>query len=886
MTSDPTRPTRAGFDDDELEALTRSLREFGFVQPVLARREDNTVIGGHQRLLAARRLGLQDRAGHLPRPLASSRRALLNLALNKISGEWDEELLARLLADLSASPTSTSRSPASARTSSTKLLQVAGRPREARARRVVRPRRRAGGRTCGTTRPSRATSGRWATTGSCAATPPTPSDVARLLGGTTGAMALHRPALQRRPRRPRRPAARASAGGASRTTPCRPSEWEAFVPRLGAQPPRQRRRRALHLHEHEGVAARLARPRGGRRATGRDTIIWAKDRFVLGRADYQRQYEPIWFGWREGAKHYWCGDRDQGDVWTIDAAVATPTLHPTMKPLALDRAGDREQQPRRGVRPRPVPRLGQHADRLRAHRASLLRHGDRPRLRRRRRARWERFSGLTAEKADGSSRYPRRRGRRRDLPCLGILAQPGDVHAPVDRAHPTQSVLLAGLLREVLDRRVVRARCRSGPSRCSGGSWSWPWWPPSMRSRSSGVMPSIHHSDGDGCKAGPDPHDERIVSSAGSCAPAEVADGDPLRRAPARWPSVRRATDPGRALLPLALARARGRGRGGRRLGGLRRKRERTVAGAYELEGLASVPALRRLLEVVAVDTLSLDNGIARSRVLIALVAAAAKLIELGEIEERLSRLEAAAATAPQPPVFPLPDSARGGPPVRPSGDSTASRGASAEGRLLAWLAEAHQHGSLVDYAAWLVDRPPPRPPVRLHNQALRSARIRMRASPPTNTFAAEDQVLRDTALLFDLVLVMNGEAEQALREGGLRDRLLVWQMRATSAESHEPGRRADEARGLSMAKRWAEWRAGVVGLRSAFQTRGRRFPRVGGSLLRRTGRPVPRDRGALGEVVGRGRRYPSWRWCRSWRADRLMCLPRPTRSGQSRSGC
>lgn len=46
--------------------------------------------------------------------------------------------------------------------------------------------------------------------------------------------------------------------------------------------------------------------------------------------------------------------------------------------------------------------------------------------------------------------------------------------------------------------------------------------------------------------------------------------------------------------------------------GGLRRKREGTVAGAYELEGLASIPALRRILEIVAVDTLSLDNGTAR----------------------------------------------------------------------------------------------------------------------------------------------------------------------------------------------------------------------------------------------------------------------------------
>ena len=79
------------------------------------------------------------------------------------------------------------------------------------------------------------------------------------------------------------------------------------------------------------------------------------------------------------------------------------------------------------------------------------------------------------------------------------------------------------------------------------------------------------------------------------------------------------------------------------------------MAGAFELEGLASVPALRRILEIVAVDTLSLDNGIARSRVLIALIAAAAKLIELGEIEERLARLEAATAERANPtPVFPM----------------------------------------------------------------------------------------------------------------------------------------------------------------------------------------------------------------------------------------
>jgi DNA modification methylase len=63
-------------------------------------------------------------------------------------------------------------------------------------------------------------------------------------------------------------------------------------------------------------------------------VIWAKNTFTLGRADYQRQYEPILYGWRAGSDHYWCGARDQADVWFIDKP-ARNDLHPTMKPVAL-----------------------------------------------------------------------------------------------------------------------------------------------------------------------------------------------------------------------------------------------------------------------------------------------------------------------------------------------------------------------------------------------------------------------------------------------------------------------------------------------------------------------------------------------------------------------
>ncbi len=73
------------------------------------------------------------------------------------------------------------------------------------------------------------------------------------------------------------------------------------------------------------------RASGGRWST---FIIWAKNTFTLGRADYQRQYEPILYGWKEGNDHYWCGARDQGDVWNVKKP-AKNDLHPTMKPVEL-----------------------------------------------------------------------------------------------------------------------------------------------------------------------------------------------------------------------------------------------------------------------------------------------------------------------------------------------------------------------------------------------------------------------------------------------------------------------------------------------------------------------------------------------------------------------
>ena len=63
-------------------------------------------------------------------------------------------------------------------------------------------------------------------------------------------------------------------------------------------------------------------------------VIWAKNTFTMGRSDYQRQYEPILYGWKDGTQHFWCGARDQGDVWFIKKPQVND-LHPTMKPVEL-----------------------------------------------------------------------------------------------------------------------------------------------------------------------------------------------------------------------------------------------------------------------------------------------------------------------------------------------------------------------------------------------------------------------------------------------------------------------------------------------------------------------------------------------------------------------
>jgi DNA modification methylase len=338
---DPANPRRIG--ERELEALTKSLKEFGFVQPVLVRKSDNVVIGGHQRLVAARRLGLKT-VPVIFLDLPPEQARLLNLALNKISGQWDQELLARMLADLKPIEDIDLSLSGFSEDELDKLLKSLD-ARDKRSRvesfdfqAAWEEAQKAPGVQLGDIwrlGDHRVLCGDATDSGA----------VSRLVGAQRANMAFTDPPYN---------VDLGHHGGASRTGRRRtiandalpPAEWESFC-RAWAKNLLSYVDGTIYVcmsTKEWPLVTRVLEEADGHWS---DTIVWAKDRFVLGRADYQRQYEPIWYGWREGASHHWCGDRDQGDVWTIPRP-AESELHPTMKPLALveraiensSRAGD------------------------------------------------------------------------------------------------------------------------------------------------------------------------------------------------------------------------------------------------------------------------------------------------------------------------------------------------------------------------------------------------------------------------------------------------------------------------------------------------------------------------------------------------------------------
>lgn len=341
--------------EKELADLERSVREFGMVDPILARRADGQVIGGHQRLAVAERLGLQ-RVPVIYLDISEGKAKLLNIALNKISGEWDEEKLAALLRELDALPdldlslTGFDDEEIKACLAAVEALpfrakeedfDVEAAIEEARKKSRVKPgevwalgRHRL---MCGD-----ATSA---------------TDVDKLLAGGTADLVVTDPPYnvdyraegspsgRTRGRKSKR--RRAEPLGSIENDRMAPEDYDAF---LGAAFSNLARALpdggAVYVFGGTGTFVHYD---SAFKAAGlhlSSVIVWDKGSLVLTRKDYHSQYELIFYGWVEGKPHAFYGGRSQTDIWAATRDHPRDYLHPTQKPVEImERAIENSSRP-------------------------------------------------------------------------------------------------------------------------------------------------------------------------------------------------------------------------------------------------------------------------------------------------------------------------------------------------------------------------------------------------------------------------------------------------------------------------------------------------------------------------------------------------------------
>ncbi len=303
---------------DQVRKIADSITQFGFNNPLLVDSRDG-IIAGHGRLLAARQLGLPEVPVIVLDHLTDAQRRAYVIADNKLAelAGWDEELLAQELVALNAEEFPLDVIGFSDEELAALLdsdLTVGGQEGEDEAPAIPEVAvSRTGDRwLCGdhVVRCGDATRA---------------EDVEALLAGKRAALVFTDP--------PYNVAYEGAAGSIQNDD--LGAGFAAFLAAAVGNLLRVLDGAAYVCMSSSEITTlqRVFIEAGGHWST---FVIWAKNAFTLGHADYQRQFEPILYGWPEGRKHYWCGARDQGDVWMIQRP-ARNDLHPTMKPVELVR---------------------------------------------------------------------------------------------------------------------------------------------------------------------------------------------------------------------------------------------------------------------------------------------------------------------------------------------------------------------------------------------------------------------------------------------------------------------------------------------------------------------------------------------------------------------
>jgi len=303
--------------DREYEKIKNSIQEFGFADPLVVN-ADMTIIGGHQRLTVAMDIGFTEVPCAVV-DIDKVRERALNIALNRITGSWDEDLLADLLKDIQDSdfdPGFTGFDPPEIETLFNKVhsKDVSEDDFDVEAELKNPVFSREGDLWClGKHRVICGDS----TDGKA---------YGILMDGQRANLVLTDPPYG---------VDVEETAGKIRNDNLPDAEFYDFL--LSAF-------RCMHANladdgsiyvwhaDTKGLIFRRAYEEAGFYLSG--CCIWKKNSLVLGRSPYQWIHEPCLFGWKLNGRHQWYSDRKQVTVWEYDKPKASKE-HPTMKPVAL-----------------------------------------------------------------------------------------------------------------------------------------------------------------------------------------------------------------------------------------------------------------------------------------------------------------------------------------------------------------------------------------------------------------------------------------------------------------------------------------------------------------------------------------------------------------------
>lgn len=305
--------------DPEYEKLKRSLTEFGYVEPVIWNSTTGHVIGGHQRLKVLEDLGHTD-VDVIVVELDETREKALNIALNKISGEWDQDKLSLLIADLDASDFDAELTGFD----DAEIAQLIGSLDEGEVEDDEFDLTAALEAATFVERGDIWTLGRHRLVCGDATSV---EDVELLMDGKRANLVLTDP--------PYNVAFESGSGLSIKNDKMDGDKFydfllSAFSNMVGVC---EKGASAYVFHaDTEGLNFRRAFVEAGFYLSG--CCIWVKDSLVLGRSPYQWQHEPVLFGWVKTGKHKWYADRKQTTIWNF-AKPRRNANHPTSKPLDL-----------------------------------------------------------------------------------------------------------------------------------------------------------------------------------------------------------------------------------------------------------------------------------------------------------------------------------------------------------------------------------------------------------------------------------------------------------------------------------------------------------------------------------------------------------------------